>query len=223
MKIIIDFLKELQQNNNREWFKANKSKYDTSREAFEEFVGLLIHEISDFDPAISGLTPKQCIFRIYRDVRFSKDKSPYKTNFGAIITKGGRKSPYAGYYLHIEPGASFLAGGAYMPEKDLLSTIRHEIFKDPESFMSIIESKTFSKYFEGLWGEKLKRPPRRFDADFEHIEILKHKSFVALHEVKDKTVLSPRFLQYCTEVYSNLRPFNSYFNNLIEQAAPDIY
>ena len=127
-KGILAFLNELAENNNREWFQANKPRYEEAKKEFENFVGQLIGEISKFDPQIKTVEAKNCLFRIYNDIRFAKNKAPYKTNFGASIAKGGKNGGYAGYYLHIENGASFVAGGVYMPQADKLKLIRKEIY-----------------------------------------------------------------------------------------------
>jgi len=131
---IIKFLTTLKENNNRDWFNKNKKWYQRSIEEFEVYVNCLIGEIQKFDVDIRFLAAKDCIFRIYRDIRFSKDKSPYKTNFGAFIVKDGRKSGNAGYYLHIEPGSSFLGGGIYMPPAETLRVVRKEIFENTKEF-----------------------------------------------------------------------------------------
>ncbi|MCW8815294.1 MAG: DUF2461 domain-containing protein, partial [Chlorobium sp.] len=152
---VIDFLVRLHENNNREWFLAHKEDYERSRMAFEASIGMLIPVIRGIDSEVDVISPKECIFRIFRDVRFSRDKSPYKTNFGAFIAKGGRKSPYAGYYLHIEPGASFVGGGVYMPESHYLKAIRNGIFENAEEYKTIIQREDFRRYFDGMFGEKL--------------------------------------------------------------------
>src|SRR3989304_4261485 len=127
-KSTLTFLKKLKKNNNREWFNANKHLYDDARYDFEVFVFDLIQNISVFDESVSGLEPKDCLFRIYRDVRFSKDKAPYKQNFGAVIQIGGRKSSKSGYYIHLEPGGkNMLASGIYMPMPDKLSSVRNHV------------------------------------------------------------------------------------------------
>ena len=124
---VIQFLNELSENNNREWFQKNKKWYDESREKVLFLTEVVINEIRKFDPDVPLLEPKDCLFRIFRDVRFSHDKSPYKTNFGSFIAKGGRKSSYAGYYFHIEPSGSFVGGGIYMPAAEPLKAIRDYI------------------------------------------------------------------------------------------------
>ena len=134
------FLSALKKNNNKEWFEANRKEYETSKKWFEELFENLISGISKLDKGVADLKPKDCLFRINRDVRFGKDKSPYKSNFGAAIAQGGRKSPFGGYYIHIEPGASFIAGGIHMPESEVLKNIRQEIDYNFKDFKKIISS-----------------------------------------------------------------------------------
>ncbi len=130
---------------------------------------------------------KDCVFRIYKDVRFSKDKTPYKSNFGASINPGGKKSLVAGYYLHLEPGASFLAGGVYMPQPDMLNAIRQEIDYNTDAFLKILKSASFKKFFKGLdEDDKLKTAPKGFEKDHPHIELLKNKHFIVSYPLSDK-------------------------------------
>jgi len=212
----LDFLKELKENNNREWFNANKKAYEKIKIEFEEFVDSLILKITQFDPTIGHHTAKECVFRIYRDVRFSNDKSPYKTHFGAYISAATGKSDihsYAGYYFHIEPsGESMLAGGAYMPQGPWLKGIRKEISYNGEEFKKILSNESFRKVFGELEGEKLKKPPKDYPADHPEIELLKLKSFLAVHKCTDKDVLSGNFLEHTAEVFKTLYPLNHFLN-----------
>ena len=151
MQHSINFLKKLKTNNTKEWFEKNKNTYLQAKEEFETLVDKLIKGLVKADKLISPeLKAKDCTFRIYKDVRFSKDKSPYKTNMGASINPGGKKSLLAGYYLHMEPGGSFLAGGVYMPQPDQLSAIRQEIDYNPKPLHSVLKSASFKKFFKGL-------------------------------------------------------------------------
>ena len=138
--VLFQFLRELKKNNNKEWFDANRSHYSALRKEFENFINLVIAEITVFDKTVAHTTAKASIFRINRDIRFSNDKLPYKTNFGAFIAKGGRKGINAGYYIHVEPGEGFLAGGIYMPSGPMLKAIRTEIYENIEEFKKIVEN-----------------------------------------------------------------------------------
>ena len=148
-----EYLKQLVVNNNREWFHDNKGIYNEAKVLFEDFVAAQIEAISKFDKNIEGLQPKACTFRIHRDVRFSHDKTPYKIYFGAYMSKDGRKSRHAGYYLHVEPDGSFVAGGLHMPDKDVLKDIRLRILENPLAFKKLIEDKKLRKDYPEIYGE----------------------------------------------------------------------
>ena len=212
---IISFLTQLTQNNNREWFNSNKDKFLKVKIEFDQIVQEFIPKIHAIDSNIGALEAKDCVFRIYRDVRFSKDKNPYKIHFGAHITKDGRKSRYAGYYLHIQPGASFLAAGAYMPEPEILKEIRYEIMDNIDEFIKITENKNFKKYFQNLEGEKLKTLPKGFPKDFKYIEFLKFKSFEISHPISDEKLFSPDIDDYLQQLVDIACPFNCFMNKVI--------
>jgi len=215
MKNVIPFLENLKNNNNRDWFKANKKPYLEAKDEFEAFINVLIPKLGDIDKDIAGLEPKQCIFRIYRDVRFSKDKSPYKINMGAAMTRGGRKTPYATYYVHIEPGNVFAGGGIWMPPAPVLKAMRQEIYYNADEFRGIIESPGFTRYFNKLEGERLKRPPRDFSDDFADIELLKHKSYIVAYGIDDAMASSDAFTDKLLDIYRALYPFNSFINRAL--------
>lgn len=217
MKDILVFLNELKSNNNREWFDLNRERYQKIKILFEEKVNSLIGEISLFDPSIGLPAAKDSIFRIFRDVRFSKDKLPYKTNVGAFIANGGRKSPGAGYYLHIEPGASMVGGGIYMPMPDVLKKVRQEIYFDAVGFKKLIEGKNFKKTFGALSDfDKLKRPPKDFDATFPDVDLLMYKSYTVMHPLSDDVVLSDKFSRKVAEACSTMTEFNRFLNRAFE-------
>jgi len=215
MQTIIDFLSQLEKNNNRDWFNANKSLYLTAKTDFEIFVNKLIPQIHNFDPTIGSITAKECVFRIFRDVRFSKDKSPYKTNMGGFIGKGGRKGGSAGYYLHLDMNQSFIAGGMYMPPSDKLKKVRQEIMYNVDEFKSIIHKPAFQKTFGQIEGEKLKRPPKDFPDEFPDIELLKFKSFTVLHSINTKDILSKDFDKYTVGIFNEMFALNQFLNKAI--------
>jgi len=217
MKVILSFLSDLKNNNNREWFDLNRDRYLKAKTLFEEKVNLVIGEISHFDPSIGMPAAKDSIFRIFRDVRFSKDKLPYKTNFGAFVANGGRKTARAGYYIHIEPGASMVGGGIYMPEPDVVKKLRQEIYYNAAGFKKLIEEKKFKKTFGKLAEfDKLKRPPKDFDASFPDVDLLMYKSYTVMHPLADEVVLSDRFPQKVLEVCSTMKEFNQFLNKAFE-------
>ncbi|MBM3435001.1 MAG: DUF2461 domain-containing protein [Bacteroidetes bacterium] len=212
MKKTIEFLKQLKENNNREWFDANKKLYEDAKAEFEGMVNRLIAGIRSFDPEIGKVTAKECVFRIYRDVRFSKDKSPYKTNMGAYISKGGRKGMYAGYYIHADPESPMLAGGIYMPPADVLKRVRQEIYFHSGEFKKIINGSEFRKTFKLMQDDKLKNPPKDFPADFEDIDLLKYKSYTVLHELATGQLFKDGFAEYAAGVFKVMVPFNKFLN-----------
>jgi uncharacterized protein (TIGR02453 family) len=189
-KETLDFLKKLAKNNEREWFQANKKAFDAAQDNMTAFAGYLIGEIGKFDDAIADIDPKTCVFRIYRDVRFSKDKSPYKVNLGAYISPGGRKSMQPGYYFHLQPGASFVAGGKHIPDGPELLKIRTAIADNTADFLNIVHRKSFKDTFGEMQGDRLKAAPKGFDPEHKAVEYLKLKEFMAFTELHDDKFLT---------------------------------
>lgn len=209
----LDFLKLLKENNNRDWMHGHKTMYQDAKEEFNDFISNLLPSLVLFDENLTGLEIKQCIFRINRDIRFSKDKSPYKNNFGAFMVEGGKKSGKAGYYLHLESGDnSFLAGGVYGPSSENLAKIRQEIDYNPGDLQKITLEPAFISYFGAIQGESLKRPPKGYGTDHPNIDLLKLKSFLVMHAVKDKEVLNKKFLQNAVGIFKEIQPLNEYLN-----------
>lgn len=218
MKKVLSFLKELRNNNEREWFNTHKDKYQAAMAEFEQFIELLISEIAEFDPDIKNITPKDCIFRIYNDVRFAKNKPPYKEHFGAWIIAGGKKvdNTKAGYYIHIEPGASFVGGGMYHPQAPQLQKIRKYIEHNAKELKTILSSKEFKKYYPGMWDEdKLSRPPAGFDKDHPDIELIKYKSYVVMNMIPDEMILSNDLLSHLAKTCKAQQPFNDFLNDAV--------
>lgn len=212
-KDILKFLEDLKQNNTREWFAENKKHYEIANKSLLTLIGKIIPVVQRIDASIGDLAAKDCVFRIYRDTRFSPNKTPYKTNMGAYFAKGGRKSVYAGYYMHLEPGASMLAGGIWMPEPEALKRIRQEIYYNSVEFKSLLGAKSFIDYFGGLSEDgKLKNPPRDFPKDFVNIELLKHKNFTMFHHLDDETFCSEEFPIIVNNVFEAMKPVNDFLN-----------
>jgi uncharacterized protein (TIGR02453 family) len=211
------FLKQIRENNNREWYHANKNEYQQAKLEFEQITEILINETGKFDKDIRGLQPKDCIFRIFRDVRFSSDKSPYKSNFGTFLCKGGKKSGYAGYYLHLEPGSSFIAGGIYMPPSPLLKAIRDDIFEHIDEFKEIITHPDFVKHFKQIDADKLKTAPKGFPKDFPDIELLKFTSYTVGKSKTDKQMSEPSILKEIPDAFKSLYTFNRFMNEAISK------
>lgn len=213
-KSSLDFMTSLSHNNNRDWFIKNKPLYLNAKENYESFIQVIINKITDFDPILKGLEVKNCVYRINRDIRFSNDKSPYKTHFGAFIVRGGKKNAdkFAGYYIHVEPGKSIIAGGAYVPPTPWLSAIREKIDTEPETLLKIINSKDFKKYFGKVDGEKLKKAPKGYPSDHPNIDLLRLKSFLVVNEVNDALVLSDKYLNHTINVLQVMKPFNDFLS-----------
>src|SRR4051812_8973583 len=211
------FLKKISKNNNKDWFDKNKERYLSSKDNVAEVIDLLLKEICSFDKRYGGLTSKDCLFRIYRDVRFSKDKRPYKNNLGASINIGGKKAVNAGYYLHIEPGKSFIAGGIWMPPGDVVKKIRQEIDYNGKQFHKIIDNKDFKKYFGSLDEEyKLKTTPKGYDKDHSDIEYLRLTSFLVWHNYTDKVIQSKSFVKELSKATKLMKPFLNFLNEGID-------
>lgn len=213
MEPVLSFLTELARNNDREWFNQHKGSYQDSLESFRDFTALLIAGIVQFDPALNGRDPRDSIFRIYKDVRFSRDKSPYKTHFGAWMSKGGRKSADAGYYFHLEPGKSFSAAGVWMPPREELNLIRQEIYYDPAAYLKVIGNPLVRERYErGGREDMLKKGPAGFPGDFEHMEELKYKHYVFSRDYSDREVLSKDFHRLVVDDFRGLYPLVDYLN-----------
>lgn len=217
MQEVLNFLSELRKNNNKEWFDQNRDRYQECRKKVLFLTELIIHEVGHFDPEVGAQNPKDCVFRIFRDVRFSVDKTPYKTNMGSFIVKGGKKSFCAGYYLHIEPGASFVGGGSYCPPADALKAMRTEIFDNPEEFKQLIFKESFRKVYPALYDDKLKTAPKGFPKDFPDIDLLKYKSFAFGENLDDSVVTSDAFVGRVVASMKELYPVNRFLNIALDK------
>jgi uncharacterized protein (TIGR02453 family) len=182
-----------------------------------DFVTRMIARMQAFDPTLAGLEAKHCMFRINRNIRFSKDKSPYKTNFGLSFSAGGKSAPSAGYYLHIQPGETFIGGGGWAPMPEHLAAIRQEIDYHFDDFKKILSAKEFKKYFGKLEGEKLTRPPKGYEADNPAAEYLKHKSFLMGHQVDEKQLTDKNFEKYCADVFKAMKPMIDFLNRAMDK------
>lgn len=218
MQSVLKFLTALGKNNNKEWFDKNKPAYQEAKLLFQDQVVKLIKECSKFDPELNGLDAAKCTFRINRDVRFSKNKSPYKTNFGASMNPGGKNSMIPGYYLHFEPGnKSFLAIGCYMPEPAYLQAIRQEIDYNADEFKKIIKAKDFVANFKTLSQEDaLKTTPKGYEKDNPNIELLRLKHFIVVHDLKDSELNDKNFISNCTKIYKSALPLNKFLRRIKE-------
>jgi len=219
-KETFQFLSALKKNNNKEWFDENRTVYSKQKNEFETFISIVITEIAKFDKESALTTAKASIFRINRDIRFSNDKQPYKPNFGAFVAKGGRNGLRAGYYIHVEPGACFLAGGIYMPPAPVLKVIRNEVYSNVDEFREIVTTPDFINHFgTELSGEKLRSAPRGFPKDFPEIDYLKYKHYTVLKNVPDAVYQKPQFIGEVIDVFSTMAPFNLFLNRALEDMA----
>lgn len=208
----LHFLKNLSKNNNREWFTENKDQYIAAQQNVLNMVENLIEKIGAFDEEIMKIDAKKSLFRIYRDVRFSKDKSPYKTNFGAGLGMG-KGNKISGYYLHIEPGKSFLAGGVYQPEPSVLKEIRKEISMNAKEFQEILQQDDFRNNFRGLSVEgKLQRIPNGFDKDDPMAEFLKLKNLIVVHPISDDALMQENATKNMAKIFQSMKPLNDFLS-----------
>ncbi len=216
-KQTVDFLKQLRENNSREWFQAHKEVYDKANDNVKAFITALIAEMSVFDPHINtDIQASRCLFRIYRDTRFSKDKTPYKTWFAAGISVDGRKLDGPEYYLHIEPGKNFLAAGYWRPEKTHLDAIRQEIDYNVQGLEEALKAGGW-KLEELSSEDKLKRAPAGYMEDHPHIEILKLKSFILYRSFSDAEITHQQGLQRLAETAQSMYPFKQYIHQALDQ------
>lgn len=210
LRSTLDYLRELHVNNNKKWFDLNHAHYDKARGAFEDFI---VDLIASFDPIedFSGVTAKECMFRINRDIRFSPDKTPYKISMSAVIGRGGRKATGRSYYIHIQPdGNSLLAGGLYSPSPAELDKVRSSIAEDSSKLKAILHKRDFVRYFGTISGDALKTAPKGYPKDHPDLELLRLKQFVAHRPLTDEQVLSDDLIPSILEASKALKPFLSY-------------
>ena len=215
LKPMFDFLSDLEQHNNKPWFEQHRADYELARARFESFVDELILAYGGMED-FGGTTAKDCVMRIYRDTRFSKDKSPYKINMGATLAPGGKKSVRLGYHLHLQPhDQSLIAGGLYMPGPEQLARFRKAIDQDAAPFKAILTDKAFKKYFGTLEGDQLKSVPQGYSREHAEIDLLRFKQVVVVHRLSDETVLSPKFGAHTIKVFTAMKPFLDYLNMIL--------
>lgn len=215
MKEILDYLSDLSANNNREWFHANKQRYDHVRKAYLAEVQKVIDLLQFDDPRLSGLEAKDAMFRLFRDIRFSNDKTPYKTHFGAYMARGGRKSREAGYYLHVGTEEKFLAAGVHSPEKEDLHAIRQEILYQPDAYKKILDAR-LKKGYTTFEKDKLVKGPMGFPKDSPHIEYLKYKHFLFSYPLSEMELTSGDAASLIAVRFRELVPFTLFLNTALE-------
>lgn len=226
-KLILDFLKDVSLNNNRVWFNCNKERYIAAREEFENGISQAILRIASFDPEISHVEVKDTTYRIYRDTRFSKDKSPYKNHFGAYINAKGKKALRGGYYIHIEPEHSLLAVGNYWLPTNILTSCRNEIIANEEEWLRCVENPLFRKYFgaaddadwdspQGFGLARLKSCPTGFPRDYKYLGYLRLKDYCAWHRVPDDFFSSAQWLDELESIFRTAKPMMDFMNSVID-------
>jgi uncharacterized protein (TIGR02453 family) len=213
---LLQFLYELSQNNNRDWFEKNKKRYEaTVKKPFEQFVGVLIDKLKTVEPGFQ-IQPKDCIHRIYRDTRFSADKTPYKTHISAVFTPKGRQSmEHPGYYFHLEFGNLMLGGGAYFLDKEPLYMVRKAIAQDPDTFRSVVENPEFVRYYGAVQGDKNKVLPPEFKVAANKEPLLANKQFYFMAEMDPETCLKPDFADFVLNYFVAGKPLNDYFRRAL--------
>lgn len=214
--VIFRFLKDLTVNNNREWFNEHRDEYETARKEFENFLSLVIARISLFDEEVRGVQPKDCTYRIYRDTRFSSDKTPYKNHFGGYINAKGKKSHHSGYYVHIQPDGCLLAGGSLCLPPDILKALRQSIYDSIDEYRFIVEDPEFKKFFPVVGENALKTAPKGFPKDFEFIDYLKPKDFTCSCHVPDSLFLSGDILDTTEQAFRQFKRFADFTNYTID-------
>ncbi len=215
MENALEFLRELKENNNRVWFEKNRPIYEKNKADLLHLVSQILNELQNNDVAFAPILPKDCLFRINRDVRFATDKSPYKTNFACYFDKKGKKSPGPGFYLHIEPNNCFLGGGIWMPETQLLKRIRTEIDYDSQGFESIITQKDFVSYYPKLEGESLKKVPKEYQ-NHPNSDWFRYKNFIFMHKFDEQKITDKEFYLYVSQAFNLLNPFHNFLNKVLE-------
>jgi uncharacterized protein (TIGR02453 family) len=215
----LKFLSSIKKNNNKPWFETHRAAYEAARIDYANFIELVIDELQKSDPTITGLTSRDCVYRFYRDVRFSKDKTPYKNYFGATIKRGGRKTKYAGYYFHCMPGGSFAGGGLWMPEAEHLKLVRQEIDYNYDEFLSIVKDKTFKKYFGDLHKGadiSLANAPKGYEKDNPAIPYLKLKCLIAETEIGDAELTKATLHRKVINVFRAIQPLLNFINRSLD-------
>lgn len=214
--VIFRFLKEISANNNREWFNANRDLYEEARSEFEDLISAAITRISLFDDSIRNVQAKDCTYRIYRDTRFSQDKTPYKNHFGGYINAHGKKSFHCGYYIHLEPGNCLLAGGGYCLPPKMLKAVRQAVYDNMDEYRKIVEDPAFKQYFPVIGESFLKTAPQGFPRDYEYLQYLKCKDYSCFNSQPDSLFTSPEMLDRMEEVFRQLKRLSDFLNYTID-------
>ena len=214
-KTTLTFVENLIANNTREWFTENKPTYESAKADFTQLIGQVM-DLCGIGEKVTGNKPANMLFRIYRDVRFSPDKSPYKKNLAAVVAPGGKKDELSGIYIHLQPGESFAASGLYAPMPDQLAAARQELDYNADALKAIVNAKSFKAFFNKIEGESLSRPPKGYEADNANIDLLKMKQFYVSNPITDAEWVEPGIEEKLAEVYKAVQPFNAFFKAAIQ-------
>ena len=219
IKNILNFLSAVEQHNNRPWFAEHKDWYDCCKADFDTFSENLIEQLALMDKELQGLRVKDCVYRIYRDIRFSPDKSPYKHHFGVYVAAGGgRRSPRGGYYFHLQPGNTLVSAGVWCPNSALLKALRQSIYDNVDELKEIMDNQSFKRYFSDMDTEDmLKTVPSGFPKDFEHADWLKRKSFTVTHMLTEKKLLQPNLMEQILDICREAKPYNRFLNYTVDE------
>ena len=217
MREILDFLQDLSENNDRDWFEANRPRYQSVKRRMDEVAEAFIATVAEFDPAVEGVKVKDATYRIYRDTRFSKDKTPYKTWFGVYVCPRGKKSGFSGYYMHVEPDQNtyMLCTGAYCPTAGEIKSVREEIMTEGEGFEATIKA---AEGFEVDWSSALKRMPQGWSAEDAHSKYYRLRNYILVKMVDKEFFLEEDFIERAAEAFRRTRPFSDTLNRAIEYA-----
>ncbi|MCK9290688.1 MAG: DUF2461 domain-containing protein [Bacteroidales bacterium] len=222
---ILDFLRLLAANNNKAWFEEHRALYEKRRQELISITDAIISGIRKFDPDLGPIEAKNCLFRQYRDLRFTKNKQPYKTTMSVYIAKGGKNSLLSGYYMHLEPDNCFAGGGVYSPQAEILKAIRNEIYFNLDEWMGIVQNPEFINTFGSLTQEEmLKRPPKGFPADFKGIDQLKYKNYVATRGFNPDILTTEKLISTAVQTFKTLYPLHRFLNQAIDNfdEEPDV-
>ena len=216
VQTILDFLADVRANNNREWFAANRARYDEARTLFRAVAEDMIARIGAFDASVAGMPVEQTLYRFYRDTRFSADKSPYKRHMGTFINARGKKSQHGGYYLHLEPGACLIAVGTYWHESRVVRAIREEIALRTDEFAAIVDEAAFRRAYTSLSIESLKTMPKGFPKDFPRPELLRMKDFCASRPLPDNFFAAPDWPERAACLFRTGKPYMDFINEVVD-------
>jgi uncharacterized protein (TIGR02453 family) len=216
-EVIFRFLKDINIHNDRDWFKEHKDEYESARIEFENFLAQIIARISLFDESVRNVQPGDCTYRIYRDLRFSQDKSPYKRHIGGYINPKGKKSAHSGYYIHLEPNNCMLCSGSICVTNEMQKALRLAVYDNMDEFRAIVEDPAFTRFFPSIGFEKMKMAPKGYPKDYPYIDYLKCKDYSCCMNVADSFFYKPDLLDTLDEVFKQMKRLNDFVNITIDE------